>query len=73
MSVDVRKVKVGDEVVFTNPTAGYDLDITRVREMGLKVGRLCVVRDIDLHDFSCRLKLVGWDEWVNSVHFEAEG
>lgn len=70
MSVDVRKLEVGDMVVFANPEAGYHFDIAKVRTMGFKVGEKYVVERIDLKNFSCQLKLVEKDEWVNSVHFE---
>ena len=59
MIVSVEECIAGDEIKFTNPSAGYSHQVAVSKEAGLVVGQIYVVSKIEVGDYHT-------DVWLES-------
>ena len=55
---------------FLYPDHGLEADRIRVRELGLEVGKMYKVRDVEMGGWYTDIWLEGYKGSFNSVHFE---
>jgi hypothetical protein len=69
--LDLDRMREGMGVIFAHPDWGYDADIKRAQEQGLRVGQVYRLARFVVQDWRTEFWLEGQGEvWFNSVQFE---